>query len=63
MVEEVVAAADINLDVGVKLKHAIWGIGTIEQVNRRGIAISLLMNFGYQGRKLIPFNSSLEFVD
>lgn len=63
VVEEVGAAADFKLVEGVQLKHAIWGIGTIEKVNRRGIAISLLMNFGYQGRKLIPFNSSLEFVD
>lgn len=63
VIEEVGAAADLNLEVGVKLRHAVWGIGTIEQVNRRGIAISLLMNFGDEGRKLIPFNSSLEFVD
>lgn len=63
VIEEIGAAADINLEVGVKLRHAMWGIGTIEQVNRRGIAISLLMNFGDEGRKLIPFNSSLEFVD
>lgn len=62
-IEEVGAAADLNLEVGVKLRHAVWGIGTIEQVNRRGIAISLLMNFGDEGRKFIPFNSSLEFVD
>lgn len=63
VIEEVGAAADLNLEVGVKLRHTVWGIGTIEQVNRRGIAISLLMNFGDEGRKFIPFNSSLEFVD
>jgi len=61
-IEEVVAATELNLDVGVKLRHAIWGTGTIEKVNRHGIAISLLIDFGDEGRKLIPFNSSLEFL-
>lgn len=63
VVEEVVAAADLNLEIGVRLKHPLWGIGTIEQVNRHGLAISVLMNFGDEAPKLIPFNSSLEFVD
>lgn len=63
VVEETVAAPDFNLEVGGKLKHFSWGIGTIEEVHRHGMAISLLMNFGFQGRKMIPFNSYLEFVD
>lgn len=63
VVEEAVAAADLNLAPGVRVRHAVWGVGTIEQVNRRGIAISLLVDFGFEGRKLIPFNSSLDFVD
>ncbi|MER9102661.1 DUF3883 domain-containing protein [Mesorhizobium sp. M0848] len=63
VVEEVVAAADLNLEIGVRLRHPLWGIGTIEQINRHGLAISLLMNFGDESGKLIPFNSSLEFVD
>lgn len=63
VIEETAAASDFNLEVGGKLKHFIWGIGTIEKVHRHGMAISLLMNFGFQGRKMIPFNSYLEFVD
>jgi hypothetical protein len=61
--EEVATSTDMNLKVGAKVKHAVWGVGTIEQVNRRGIAISLLVDFKGQGRKLIPFNMNLEFLD
>lgn len=61
-IEEVAVANELNLEVGVKLRHAVWGKGTIEKVNRHGIAISLLIDFGDEGRKLIPFNSSLEFL-
>lgn len=63
VIEEGLGAADLNLQPGTKLKHSLWGIGTIEKVERRGILISLLMDFGYQGRKMIPYNSSLTFLD
>ncbi|NEJ24586.1 DUF3883 domain-containing protein [Rhizobium leguminosarum] len=61
--EEIATAMEMNLQAGAKVRHAAWGVGTIEQINRRGIAISLLVDFQDQGRKLIPFNSNLEFVD
>ncbi|MBB4836977.1 hypothetical protein HNP52_000028 [Sphingomonas kyeonggiensis] len=62
-IEEAVAAAELNLEVGVKVRHAVWGVGTIEQINRRGIGVTLLVDFGHEGRKLIPYNSSLEFMN
>lgn len=61
--EEIATATDMNLEVGARVKHFMWGVGTIEQVNRRGMAISLLINFRDEGRKLIPFNANLEFID
>jgi hypothetical protein len=61
--EEIATATDMNLEVGARVKHFMWGVGTIEQVNRRGMAISLLISFRDEGRKLIPFNANLEFID
>lgn len=61
--EEIATAMDMNLQAGTKVKHVAWGVGTIEQVNRRGIATSLLVDFYDEGRKLIPFNTNLEFLD
>ena len=60
--EEVASATDLNLEVGARVRHLVWGMGTIEQVTRHGIAMSLVVNFGYNGRKFIPFNSNLQFV-
>ncbi|MGO7335703.1 DUF3883 domain-containing protein [Rhizobium leguminosarum] len=61
--EEVATAMETNLQLGAKIKHAKWGVGTIGEINRRGIAISLLVDFLDNGRKLVPFNADLEFLD
>ena len=60
--EEVATATDMNLEVGARVKHFAWGEGTIEKISRMGIATSLVINFDHEGRKMIPFNSNLEFV-
>lgn len=62
VVEEIVAGTELNIEVGAKLVHQAWGIGTIEKIERRGIAIMLVVDFGFEGRKYIPFNSMLDFV-
>ena len=60
--EEVASATDMNLEVGARVKHFAWGEGTIEKISRMGMAISLVIDFKHEGRKMIPFNSNLEFI-
>lgn len=62
-IDETATAGDMNLTAGAKIRHAVWGVGTIEEVNRRGAGVTLRVDFGMEGRKLIPLNSNLEFVD
>src|SRR3546814_3755204 len=57
VIDETATANDINLEVGAKLRHAVWGLGTIQELKRHGAGINLLIDFGDEGRKLIPFRS------
>ncbi|MBY3297641.1 DUF3883 domain-containing protein [Rhizobium laguerreae] len=61
--EETATAMESSLKVGARIRHPRWGVGTISEVNRRGIAISLLVDFLDNGRKLVPFNADIEFMD
>ncbi len=61
--EEISTAMESSLKAGAKIRHSRWGVGTISEVNRRGIAISLLVDFVENGRKLVPFNADIEFMD
>lgn len=49
--------------IGARLKHSQWGEGVVEQVNQRGMALSLVVAFDDHGSKLIPFSAQLEFLD
>lgn len=60
--EEGASATDMNLEVGARVKHFAWGEGTIEKISQAGIATSLVVNFKYEGRKMIPFNKNIEFI-
>lgn len=61
--EETGGARELNLVAGVRLSHRVWGIGTVISVERRGAADFVLIDFSIDGRKNIPFNSMLTFVE
>lgn len=63
MAEETSAARELNLVAGVRLKHRVWGIGTVIAVERKGGGDFVLIEFPIDGRKNIPFNSMLTFVE
>lgn len=61
--EETANSHELNVREGAHVHHAIWGEGIILEVVRRGIALSVTVDFGFQGKKYIPFNSSLRIVE
>lgn len=61
--EEMASAFKLNLQVGAYVRHTLWGKGQIIEVDRSGFAIRVKVDFGYEGIKFIPFNSSLELQD
>lgn len=61
--EETGGARELNLVAGVRLKHRVWGIGTVISVERKGAGDFVLIEFPIDGRKNIPFNSMLTFVE
>ncbi len=63
MAEETSEARELNLVAGVRLKHRVWGIGTVIAVERKGGGDFVLIEFPIDGRKNIPFNSMLTFVE
>ncbi|MHC2086586.1 protein NO VEIN domain-containing protein [Methylobacterium sp. CM6244] len=63
MAEETGGARQLNLVAGVKLRHRVWGLGTVLSVERRGAGDFVLIEFPIEGRKSIPFNSMLTFVE
>jgi len=57
-------AQDLNAHVGSRVQHSIWGLGTIEYVEKRGLGVSLKVNFGdLTGTKYIPFNDKIQVLD
>jgi hypothetical protein len=62
--EESATAQDINIRIGARVSHSLWKTGTIVAAERRGIAWMLTIDFGpIEGRRYIPYASSLKFVD
>lgn len=61
--EETGGARELNLVAGVQLRHRVWGIGTVISVEKRGAGDFVLIEFPIDGRKSIPFNSMLTFVE
>jgi hypothetical protein len=60
--DESAGSQELNLTVGAKVRHQIWGTGTIIEVKKSAFKISLKIDFGYEGTKLVPFNSTIELV-
>jgi len=61
---EYASAEDINIMVGARVMHDVWGTGTIVDVKRHGMVQFLTVDFGrIEGRRGIPYSSSLKFVD
>ncbi|WP_349963156.1 DUF3883 domain-containing protein [Rhizobium sp. ZPR3] len=61
--EETSTSLEPNLRIGARVRHSRWGEGLIAEINRRGIAISLLVDFLGVGSKLIPLNADVEFLE
>ncbi|MES2256454.1 MAG: DUF3883 domain-containing protein [Pseudomonadota bacterium] len=62
--EEIATAEVLNIRVGARVSHSLWKTGVITAVERRGIAWMLTIDFGpLEGRRYIPYNSGLSFVD
>lgn len=61
--EERAAWREIHLKVGLKVEHQIWGKGVIAEIKSRGAIPFVVVDFGeIEGRRGIPFNSSLRIV-
>lgn len=65
LAEEQARAADLNVRVGARVKHAQWGTGQILEVKRQGNFPFLVVDFGtLNGRKAIPYHpATLTLVD
>lgn len=62
--EEKASSREINLNIGLKVRHALWGRGTIVEIKSRGAIPFVVVDFGaIEGRRGLPFNSSLQVVD
>ena len=61
--EEIASAADVNLRVGAKLRHPLWGVGTIVDIKSSGTVPYLTIDFGLiEGRRGVPYSRNLTFV-
>jgi hypothetical protein len=63
LADEGAGAQELNVTVGASIRHRLWGTGRIVEVQEGGIGIKLKIDFGFEGIKLVPFNSSLELID
>lgn len=62
--EEAAGSREINVQVGARVRHSIWGVGTIVAVDKRGRAPFLTIDFGkLEGRRGVPLSRELDFVD
>jgi hypothetical protein len=62
LADEGAGAQALNVRVGAKVRHQLWGTGTIIEVKKGTIGVKVKIDFGYEGVKFVPFNSSLELV-
>ena len=62
--EERASSRDIHLKEGLKVQHHIWGKGVVVEIKSRGLIPFVVVDFGsLEGRRGIPFNSSLKILD
>lgn len=62
LADEDAGAQELNATVGAKVRHQMWGTGRIIDVQKSGIGMRVKIDFGFQGVKLVPFNSNIELV-
>lgn len=63
LADEGASAHKLNVTAGAKVRHQLWGKGRIIDVQSAGIMTKVKVDFGFEGVKFIPFNSSLELVE
>ena len=63
LADEGAGAYGLNVTVGAKVRHQMWGVGRIIEVQKAGISIKVTIDFDFQGVKFVPFNSSLELLE
>lgn len=62
--EERASSRDIHLKEGLKVQHHTWGKGVVVEIKSRGLIPFVVVDFGsLEGRRGIPFNSSLKILD
>ena len=62
--DEQASSRYIHLRVGLKVKHDLWGKGMVAEIKSRGLIPFVVVDFGsVEGRRGIPFNSSLTILD
>lgn len=62
--EERASARDLHLKEGLKVQHHFWGKGVVVEIKSRGLIPFVVVDFGsLEGRRGIPFNSSLKILD
>lgn len=61
--EEMAGARELNVRVGATVRHKLWGVGTITEVVPKGLLLSVKIDFGFEGMKFVPYNSSLQIID
>ena len=62
--EERASSRNIYLKEGLKVQHQTWGKGVVVEIKSRGLIPFVVIDFGpLEGRRGIPFNSSLKILD
>ncbi|SFK88564.1 protein of unknown function [Loktanella salsilacus] len=60
--ERLADTVQLNARIGATVNHAQWGDGRILEVKKTGLQTSAKVDFGFQGKKFLPFNK-LKFID
>lgn len=62
--EERASSRNIRLKVGLRVEHPTWGKGVVAEIKSRGLIAEVVVDFGkIEGRRGIPFNSTLKIID
>lgn len=60
--ERLANTVQLNARVGAIVHHEQWGSGHVLELKKIGLQTRATVDFGFQGKKLIPFDK-LKFVD
>ena len=61
--ERLANTVELNARVGATVHHEQWGKGQILEVKKMGLQTSARIDFGFQGKKFVPLNANLKFLD